>query len=79
MQVEKADMRTLRDFRGHTVVPYKVLLVENAFVPVASEAPPPQSCELGVAPVANWHSRQPGIMHQLMRQPPTSLAVDSGL
>ena len=27
--------------------------------PVASEALPPRSCKLRVAPVANWHSRQP--------------------
>ena len=39
--------------------------------PVASEGPPgAASCELRVAPVANWHNRQPGIIHQLMRQPP---------
>ena len=53
MQIEKADMRTFRDFEGHTVLPYKVILVENAFAPAASEVLPPQSCKLGVAPVAN--------------------------
>jgi len=35
--------------------------------------------ELGVAPVANWHSRQPEIMYQLMRQPPKALPMGSGL
>ena len=37
------------------------------------------NCELGVAPVVNWHSRQPEIIHQLMRQPPKVLPMGSGL
>ena len=28
---------------------------------------------------ANWHSRQPEIVHQLMRQPPKALPMGSGL
>jgi len=32
-----------------------------------------------VAPVVNWHSRQPEIIHQLMRQPPKVLPMGSGL
>ena len=37
--------------------------------------PPPLSCELRVAPFANLHNRQPGIIHQLMRQPPKALPM----
>ena len=47
--------------------------------PLDSEAPSPWSCELRVAPVANWHNRQPGIIHQLMRQPPNARPMGLGI
>ena len=50
-------------------------------VPVAILWPQkgPRKWKLGVAPVANWHSRQSEIIHQLMRQPPKALPMGSGL
>ena len=56
-------------------------LASSLSYPVASEGcpPPPRSCELRVAPVANWHNRQPRIIHQLMRQPSNALPMGLGL
>ena len=42
---------------------------------MASERSP----ELRVAPVANWHNRQPGIIHQLMRQSPNAIPIGMSL
>ena len=39
----------------------------------------PRSCELGVAPVSNWHSRQPEIVHQLISHLPKALPIGSSL
>ena len=65
-----------------------VKLIEAAFVSEPMKVPiailwpqkgPPLNCELGVAPVTNWHSRQSEIIHQLMRLPPKALPIGSGL
>ena len=57
------------------------LIWKPLWVPLANLWPQkcPRSCELRVAPVANWHNRQPGIIHQLMRQPPKALPMGLGL
>ena len=66
---------------GSVKVIEATVVSEPMKVPIAILWPQkgPQNCELGVAPVANWHSRQPKIIHQLMRQPPKVLQMGSDL
>ena len=64
-----------------------VKMIQAAFVSEPMKGPKatlwpqklPRNCELGVAPFTNWLSRQPEIIHQLMRQPPKALPMGSGL
>ena len=67
--------------RSGTRVGSEIAFVKSLRVPLAILWPQkgPRSCELREAPVANWHNRQPGIIHQLMRRPPKALPMGLGL